>query len=99
MVQVEVHNQYMHKLGDSFEKMWKFMDGSNYECINLATRQKISAAEFLQCTHCHAPDTFTGEDMAFQGYGQVIFIPKEREGALQKVTQRECKICQTSQNV
>jgi FkbM family methyltransferase len=92
-VQVEVHGQYMEKIGGSVEALFQFMQQRSYKCVNIPTWREVPVNEFLSCTHCHALDHFTKQDMAYQGYGQVIFIPEERKNAFLKILPRKCPSC------
>jgi FkbM family methyltransferase len=93
LVQVEVHGQYLEKIGGNVETLFQFMQQRSYKCVNIPTWREASVKEFLSCTHCHAQDQFTKADLAYQGYGQVIFIPEERKDAFLKIFPRKCKIC------
>ncbi len=94
LVQVEVHGRPMRMIGDGVEALFGFMTQCGYEGINLPTMQKLDLNEFLRCSHCHAPDTFTREDMAFDGFGEVLFIPQEKNHLLRGLPQEECLVCQ-----
>lgn len=78
LVQVEVHGQYMAAAGESVAAMFADMAAHEYDCVNLLTWARVDAASFLTNTHYHIHDPATGEDLAYQGYGQVLFVPRER---------------------
>ncbi|MCK4788558.1 MAG: FkbM family methyltransferase [Desulfobacteraceae bacterium] len=94
LVQIEVHGHFMCKIGDTVENLFDFMVENGYESINLITMTRVTSAEFTRCTHHHVRDTATGEEIAFQGYGQVLFVPQERKDVFAKLIPRECKVCQ-----
>jgi len=95
LVQVEVHGHFMCKIGDTVKNLFDFMAENGYESINLITMTKVTATEFMHCTHHHVQGTATGEDIAFQGYGQVLFVPQEREDVFEKLVPRGCNVCQS----
>ncbi len=93
LYQVELHGEFMSLMGDSPEELFQLMEESNYRCINLPTMRDINAKDFLHNTHCHSADGITGEDMAFKGYGEVLFVPKEQSEILKGLQPRKCNIC------
>jgi FkbM family methyltransferase len=93
LVQVEVHGQFMQKIAGDVETLFNFMQQKAYKCINIPTWREVSAQEFLSCTHCHVQNPFTKKDLAYQGHGQVIFIPKERQDSFAKIVPRNCLVC------
>jgi FkbM family methyltransferase len=94
VVQVEIHGQYIKNIGGTVELLFQFMQERSYKCINIPTWSEVDSHEYLSCTHCHAPEPFTGRDMAYQGYGQVAFVPSEKGDILARITRRPCTICQ-----
>ncbi len=93
IVQVEVHGQQMEQIGDSIESLFVFMKDHHYRCINIPTWSEIERSQFMACTHCHIFDPLVGRDLAYEGYGQVVFIPVERDDLFVKISPRNCAVC------
>lgn len=79
VVQVEIHGQLMPAAERPVHELFAFMDAQGYVCVNLATQREADADEFMENTHYHVTDPVTGEDLAYRGYGQVLFVPRERD--------------------
>ena len=79
LVQVEVHGQYITRIGDTVEGLFEFMDQLDYICVNLVTLCITEVNDFMRCTNLHVKDIITGIDLSTQSYGQVLFVPKERD--------------------
>jgi FkbM family methyltransferase len=93
LIQVKVHGQYLPHLGGSAEQVFEWMAEQGYVSFNPTTRALVTAKEFSQCTHCHVPDDFTKKDVAYQGYGQVLFVPQSRSKLLSAIAPRPCTAC------
>lgn len=94
VIQVEIHGQYMPQDGASVPKLFELMRDRSYASVNVVTWEEVNADEFLKCTHCHVPDAFTNSDLAYAGYGHVVFIPSERRDLLENLKPRACRKCQ-----
>lgn len=79
VVQVEVHGQYLSAAGESAGDLFDLMQTQRYICLNLATSKETDAEQFLLNTHYHVLDPASGEDLAYRGYGHVLFVPRERD--------------------
>jgi FkbM family methyltransferase len=90
-VQIEVHGQLLGI--QEVATLFQMMAEHRYIAVNIPTWTRIDAGGFGECTHCHAPDTFTGADMSFRGYGQVLFVPEEKRDLLKKIAPRKCQHC------
>jgi FkbM family methyltransferase len=93
IVQVEVHGQYMPKLGDSAEELFLYMADRQYQIINIPTWSEISIEAFMKNTHCHVRDPITLENMGLHGYGQIVCIPSEKKDILNQIIARKCPAC------
>jgi hypothetical protein len=93
VVQIEVHGPFMAQGGDTVEALFQFMREHRFRIFNAATGQETTEKEFLTCTHCHAVRPFTGTDMAYEGYGQVVCIPEERPELFRSMEPRACRKC------
>lgn len=94
LVQVEVHGQFLPMVGDTVGDLFNFMSRSGFRAINLVTMREVKALEFEKCTHLHVLDPLTREDLAYNGYGQVLFIPEEKyETVFAGISLRDCNVC------
>jgi len=93
VVQVEVHGQLMKEIGDSVEALFEMMKKLDYLCFNIPTWSEVDLTDFLNCTHCHVVDPIINKDLAYMGYGQVLFIPAERTDLIGTIVPRKCMIC------
>ena len=80
IVQIEVHGQYLPNFGDSVEQVFAAMRSRGFRGYNLCSHKPLVDAEFLACTDCHVIDPVIGKDVAYLGYGQVIFFPASYGG-------------------
>jgi hypothetical protein len=93
IIQVEIHGQLLHESGGSVDDCFQLMRQYSYQIINIPTWSEVNADHFLSCTHCHVFDPLLGKDLAYEGYGQILFIPVERKELLLSITKRHCKVC------
>lgn len=75
VVQVEVHGEFMKNMGSDVSTLFDFMIHKGYKIINLVTEREITLEEFQKDTGVHATNPLTGKDMAYESYGQLVFIP------------------------
>lgn len=82
LVQVEVHGQYYENRDEGIASLFGLMEESGYWCLNLADGRPTSAAEFAHNTGYTVIEPSTGRDLARFGYGQVLFVPVERDDVM-----------------
>jgi FkbM family methyltransferase len=75
-VQVEVHGMYMDAFGTNVAALFELMAERGYAAINVMDFRPTTVAEFTSDTKLHVPHPLTGADLAYLGYGQLLFLPE-----------------------
>lgn len=79
IVQIEVHGNYLPNFNSTVNDLFEIMEELNYTAFNLLTGLEVSLLEFNENTHFHVIDPITKKDLAFEGYGQLLFLPFKKK--------------------
>lgn len=76
VIQIEIHGNYLSNFKSSVQGIFEILENLGYTALNLITQEKTDFNDFMRNTHFHYIDPRTNKDLAFEGYGQVVFLPE-----------------------
>jgi FkbM family methyltransferase len=74
LLQIEVHGMFLPSYSDSIDDLFGMLEEHGYRAHNLVDNLPVSAEEFKKNTKVHGPHPLNGTDLAYQAYGQLLFI-------------------------